>query len=197
MQGIIVLLREVGVIAAEKRICDHQLILCEAFLSWLRLATYMAVVSVAIMISFHLKHEPTHIERRAALPFGLIFWFLALACLVSGLMNYIKTVNRYSRRQALVQTGVATQVVSSNALRYVSKGSAHEIIGIYSGVVCDCCGLCFVPLNECYEVIGSSMQLRESYLTFPFSVSSAVRMCLCEDPHRTKKAALGPLSTDN
>ncbi|KAK5165596.1 uncharacterized protein LTR77_009125 [Saxophila tyrrhenica] len=83
------------------------------FLSWLRLATYMAVVAVAILISFHLKHEPTAIERRVALPFGLVFWFLALACLVSGLSNYIKTVNRYSRRQALVQSGVATQVVST------------------------------------------------------------------------------------
>ena len=84
----------------------------KAFLSWLRLATYMAVVAVAIMISFHLKHEPSSLERRVALPFGLIFWLLAIACLVSGLNNYIKTVNRYSRRQALVQSGVATQIVS-------------------------------------------------------------------------------------
>lgn len=83
-----------------------------AFLSWLRLATYMAVVAIAILISFHLKHQPTELERKVALPFGIIFWLLALACLVSGLHNYIKTVNRYSRRQALVQTGVGTQVVS-------------------------------------------------------------------------------------
>lgn len=72
----------------------------------------MGIVSVAIIMSFHLKHEASPIERRVALPFGLIFWFLAMACLVSGLNNYIKTVNRYSRRQALVQSGVATQVVS-------------------------------------------------------------------------------------
>ncbi|KAF2164949.1 hypothetical protein M409DRAFT_24851 [Zasmidium cellare ATCC 36951] len=81
------------------------------FLSWLRLATYMAVVAIAILISFHLKHQPSELERKVALPFGIIFWVLALACLVSGLHNYIKTVNRYSRRQALVQTGVGTQVV--------------------------------------------------------------------------------------
>ncbi|KAF2483154.1 hypothetical protein BDY17DRAFT_296905 [Neohortaea acidophila] len=81
------------------------------FLSWLRLATYMAVVAVAILISFHLKHEPTPLERRVALPFGLLFWLLAFACLVSGLFNYIKTVNGYSRRQALVQSGVGTQIV--------------------------------------------------------------------------------------
>lgn len=88
--------------------CIHYRI---AFLSWLRLATYMAIVAVAILISFHLKHQPTPLERKVALPFGILFWVLALACLASGLNNYIKTVNRYSRRQALVQTGIATQVV--------------------------------------------------------------------------------------
>ncbi|KAG9551554.1 hypothetical protein KCU77_g17760, partial [Aureobasidium melanogenum] len=81
------------------------------FLSWLRLAIYMAVVSVAILISFHLKSQPTPLERRIALPFGIIFWFLALACLASGTANYIKTVQKYSKRQALVQTGWKTQVV--------------------------------------------------------------------------------------
>ncbi|KAG8628570.1 hypothetical protein KVT40_004443 [Elsinoe batatas] len=81
------------------------------FLSWLRLSTYMAVVSVAITISFHLKHRPTDIERRMAFPFGIVFWSLSLACLVSGLSNYIKTVTKYSRRQAIVQTGWKTQVV--------------------------------------------------------------------------------------
>ncbi|KAK8219285.1 hypothetical protein M8818_001019 [Zalaria obscura] len=81
------------------------------FLSWLRLSVYMAIVSVAILISFHLKHQPTPLERRAALPFGIIFWLLSLACLVSGTSNYIKTVTKYSRKQALVQTGWKTQVV--------------------------------------------------------------------------------------
>ncbi|KAI7365604.1 hypothetical protein KC354_g4782 [Hortaea werneckii] len=81
------------------------------FLSWLRLATYMAVVAIAILISFHLKHSASDVEKRVALPLGLIFWGLSLACLVSGPSNYVKTVNRYSRRQALVQSGVGTQVV--------------------------------------------------------------------------------------
>ncbi|KAI4717311.1 hypothetical protein E4T48_06462 [Aureobasidium sp. EXF-10727] len=82
-----------------------------AFLSWLRLAIYMAVVSVAILISFHLKSQPSPLERRIALPFGIIFWFLALACLASGTANYIKTVKKYSKRQALVQTGWKTQLI--------------------------------------------------------------------------------------
>lgn len=82
------------------------------FLSWLRLSIYMSVVSVAIVISFHLKSQPTSFERRLALPFGMVFWLLSLACLASGCANYVKTVTKYSRRQALVQSGWKTQVVS-------------------------------------------------------------------------------------
>ncbi|KAF2661382.1 hypothetical protein K491DRAFT_587538 [Lophiostoma macrostomum CBS 122681] len=81
------------------------------FLSWLRLAVYMAIVSVAIVISFHLKSKPSDTERRIALPFGIIFWILSMACLISGLANYVKTVTRYSRRAALVQAGWKTQVL--------------------------------------------------------------------------------------
>ena len=72
----------------------------------------MSVVSVAIVISFHLKSQPTSIEKRVALPVGLIFWLLSIACLASGLANYVSTVTKYSRRQALVQSGWKTQVVS-------------------------------------------------------------------------------------
>lgn len=82
------------------------------FLSWLRLSIYMSVVSVAIVISFHLKSQPTSIERRVALPLGLVFWLLSIACLASGFANYVKTVTKYSHRQALVQSGWKTQVVS-------------------------------------------------------------------------------------
>ncbi|KAF2255687.1 hypothetical protein BU26DRAFT_512658 [Trematosphaeria pertusa] len=81
------------------------------FLSWLRLSVYMAIVSVAMIMSFHLKSKPTELEKRFSLPFGIIFWALAVACLISGLANYIRTVARYSRRAALVQAGWKTQVV--------------------------------------------------------------------------------------
>lgn len=46
-----------------------------------------------------------------ALPLGIVFWGLSVACLASGLANYIRTVTKYSRRQALVQSGWKTQVV--------------------------------------------------------------------------------------
>ena len=72
----------------------------------------MAIVAVAILISFHLKQEASALEKRIALPFGLVFWILSIACLAAGLNNYIKTVTRYSIRQALVQSGTGTQLVS-------------------------------------------------------------------------------------
>lgn len=86
------------------------------FLSWLRLSVYMSIVSVAIIVSFHLKAKPSSIEERIALPVGLIFWLLSVACLVSGCAIYVKTVKKYSRRQALVQSGWKTQVVSASSL---------------------------------------------------------------------------------
>jgi len=83
-----------------------------AFLSYLRLSMYMSIVSIAIVISFHLKSQPSKNELHMALPLGIVFWGLALACLALGVGNYIKTVTKYSRRMALVQTGWKTQVVS-------------------------------------------------------------------------------------
>ena len=82
------------------------------FLSWLKLSIYMSIVSVAILVSFHLKTPPTAVERRMATPLGVVFWLAALACLANGFANYIKTVSKYSRRQALVQRGWKTEVVS-------------------------------------------------------------------------------------
>lgn len=87
------------------------------FLSYLRLSIYMAVVSIAIVISFHLKSEPSRLELRMARPLGIIFWLLSLSCLALGFGNYIKTVNKYSRRAAIVQTGWKTQSVRLSFFR--------------------------------------------------------------------------------
>ncbi|ETN45035.1 uncharacterized protein HMPREF1541_09911 [Cyphellophora europaea CBS 101466] len=81
------------------------------FLSWLRLSVYLAVVSVAILINFHLKSQPTDLEVRLSHPLGLIFWLLALACLATGCGIYMGTVVKYAHRRALVQSGVKTQFV--------------------------------------------------------------------------------------
>ncbi|RYP00415.1 hypothetical protein DL764_006514 [Monosporascus ibericus] len=83
------------------------------FLSYLRLSVYMAVVAVAITLSFHLKSRPSAVELRMARPLGLLFWLLAVACLVMGFGIYINTVNKYSRKAALVQTGWKTQSIMS------------------------------------------------------------------------------------
>jgi hypothetical protein len=50
----------------------------------------MSIVSVAIVLSFHLKTKPSAIELRMARPLGMIFWLLALACLLVGFGNYIR-----------------------------------------------------------------------------------------------------------
>jgi hypothetical protein len=50
----------------------------------------MSIVAVAITLSFHLKSEATAVELRMARPLGLIFWFLAVACLTLGFGNYIR-----------------------------------------------------------------------------------------------------------
>ena len=81
------------------------------FLSWLRLSVYLAIVSIAILINFHLKHQPTALENKFSLPLGIIFWVLSLACLANGFSNYIRTVAKYARRRALVQSGMKTQIV--------------------------------------------------------------------------------------
>jgi hypothetical protein len=68
-------------------------------------------VSIAILINFHLKHRPSALEKKVSMPLGIIFWFLALASLVSGFANYVRTVAKYARRDALVQSGIKTQVI--------------------------------------------------------------------------------------
>ncbi|KAF4432070.1 hypothetical protein F53441_13867 [Fusarium austroafricanum] len=83
------------------------------FLSYLRLSIYMAIVSVAITLSFHLKSEATPLELRMAKPLGTIFWALSAMTLFAGMGNYITTVNKYSKRAAIVQIGWKTHAVFS------------------------------------------------------------------------------------
>lgn len=61
-----------------------------AFLSYLRLSIYMAIVSVAITVSFHIKGTPSDLERRVAKPLGGIFWVLSVVTLALGAGNYIR-----------------------------------------------------------------------------------------------------------
>ncbi|KAK3906892.1 hypothetical protein C8A05DRAFT_11367 [Staphylotrichum tortipilum] len=81
------------------------------FLSYLRLSIYMAIVAVAIVLSFHLRKTASEIELRMAKPLGAIFWILSVSCLGVGIANYTRTVNKYSRRAAIVQSGWKTQAV--------------------------------------------------------------------------------------
>lgn len=62
------------------------------FLSYLRLSIYMAIVSVAIVLSFHLRKTAPELELRLAWPLGGIFWALSISCLGVGVANYISRV---------------------------------------------------------------------------------------------------------
>ncbi|KAL5120306.1 hypothetical protein ACEQ8H_001864 [Pleosporales sp. CAS-2024a] len=56
-------------------------------------------------------HAANERKKRIGLPTGIVFWILSLLCLGSGLANYVNTVARYSKREAMVQTGWKTQAV--------------------------------------------------------------------------------------
>jgi len=64
-------------------------------------------------------------ERHIALPLGIVFFVLAVACLGNGFATYVRTVKRYARRQALVQSGWKTQVT----------------FAVMAGVIVGCCVL--------------------------------------------------------
>ncbi|KAL2267670.1 hypothetical protein VTJ83DRAFT_4947 [Remersonia thermophila] len=99
------------------------------FLSYLRLSIYMAIVSVAIVLSFHLRKTASDIELRMAIPLGAIFWVLSVSCLGVGIANYTKTVNKFSRRAAIVQSGWKTQVVMA-AIALCIVGSCVTLLVI-------------------------------------------------------------------
>lgn len=107
----------------------------------------MSVVSVAIVISFHLKSQPTSIERRVALPVGLVFWLLSIACLASGIANYVKTVTKYSHRQALVQSGWKTQVVSISLPSYGPFLLINLNLQVFTVVACAIVAACVLFLS--------------------------------------------------
>jgi len=48
----------------------------------------MAIVAVAIVLSFHLRKTATELELRMAQPLGAVFWALSVSCLGVGLANY-------------------------------------------------------------------------------------------------------------
>lgn len=97
----------------------------------------MSVVSIAIILSFHLKDEPSDFELRMALPLGIVFWCLGLLCLVLGFGNYVKTMTLYSKRVALVQSGWKTQTVSRGHPGSY-KGGADGVLDVWacSGEYC-------------------------------------------------------------
>lgn len=57
----------------------------------------MAVVAVAIVLSFHLKNQPSPLELRMAQPLGILFWLLSVLTLFVGVANYISRLGWFDR----------------------------------------------------------------------------------------------------
>jgi hypothetical protein len=115
----------------------------------------MSIVSIAIVVSFHLKNQPSDLELRMALPLGLVFWSLSLSCLALGFGNYIKTVTKFSRRAALVQTGWKTQVVSlrivrsfnQRCLQILMRGILTESFKLFTTIAISIIAVCVLFLS--------------------------------------------------
>ncbi len=65
----------------------------------------MAIVSMAMTLSFHLKQQPTALERQIAKPLGAIFWVLAVLTLAVGISNYIRACS-FSPPAEMVSTAL-------------------------------------------------------------------------------------------
>ncbi|KAK8105997.1 hypothetical protein PG999_009356 [Apiospora kogelbergensis] len=98
------------------------------FLSYLRLSIYMAIVSVAIVVSFHLRSQPTALELRIAKPLGIIFWILAFACLLG---RYRTNRVDYPDCEPLVYKNGSSQtvVITLTSSQQVMSLVALSIIG--------------------------------------------------------------------
>ena len=74
-----------------------------------------------------------------AKPLGIVFWGLSVACLCLGFANYVKTVNKYSRRAAIVQTGWKTHSVSFEF--WEREREREEVLMVMADF--DGCGICY------------------------------------------------------
>ena len=121
-----------------------------AFLSWLKLSVYMAIVSVAIVMSFHLKSEPTPLGKSIAKPLHIMLTTL-----------YRKAFRVATRNRLLAsfdsvhvvwvvelhQHGLPVQhAAGARADRLEDAGRVHR------GVKRDCCDVHIVSLYKCREV---------------------------------------------
>lgn len=64
----------------------------------------MAIVSIAILLSFHLKLQPSALEKQFALPLGIIFWVCTRYLLEIGdtLFSMLLRANEEKQKTNLV-----------------------------------------------------------------------------------------------
>ena len=65
-----------------------------------------------------------------SLPLGLIFWLLAILCLCTGFGNYLKTIEKYRVKHAVVQHGLKTQIVGTNTVKLFHIPIVNENLAI-------------------------------------------------------------------
>ncbi|TQS36833.1 hypothetical protein Golomagni_02707 [Golovinomyces magnicellulatus] len=82
------------------------------FLSYLRLSVSMAILSMALVISFSFEAPRFHVKPRLSQSLGLTFWGMSVICLGLGLGTYLKAVTKLSQSAVIVQSGWKTKFVS-------------------------------------------------------------------------------------
>ena len=86
----------------------------------------MAVVSVAITLSFHLKSQPSQLERKMARPLGAVFWALSVATLFVGLGNYIRKPLPTKRRAKLTVAAQGRSITTAEGKPLFSQAGRHN-----------------------------------------------------------------------
>lgn len=83
----------------------------------------MAILSVAITLSFHINSKPTDLERRISKPLGAIFWVFSVVMLGLGLANYISTLFFIFISFLGKKEGISWQIVEDGELSTVRRNS--------------------------------------------------------------------------
>lgn len=99
----------------------------------------MAIVSVAIVLSFHVKSQPSAAELAMARPLGVLFWLLSVACLLVGLGNYIGEFMRSCGHVVYWSRGMLTRClrVSSRDGEQVQSESCYCAVWVQD-TNCEC-----------------------------------------------------------
>ncbi|GAA5976558.1 hypothetical protein JCM11641_001339 [Rhodosporidiobolus odoratus] len=83
------------------------------FLSWIKLATTLAIISAALLIRFQFGKAVfmPQWEIDGEIPLGILFFVATLACLGVGTHSFYTSTSGYSQNKAFVYAGKAVDVL--------------------------------------------------------------------------------------